>query len=110
MRTRYVGQREAEVHEDEILGKAYDSRLALRLWQLTRPYRRVVLISAFLFLPIAALELLQPYLIKVAIDAHILRADWSGLTRVAGAFFLTLAGLYARLWRIQQLEEEISRA
>ncbi|MBI3028843.1 MAG: ABC transporter ATP-binding protein [Candidatus Rokubacteria bacterium] len=83
------------MHEDEILGKAYDSRLALRLWRVTRPYRRVVLVSAFLFFPVAALELLQPYLIKVAIDSHILPGDWSGLTRIAGAFLLTLAGLYA---------------
>jgi ATP-binding cassette, subfamily B, multidrug efflux pump len=89
------GQGQGEVHEDEILGKAYDSRLAFRLWEATGPYRRVVLVSAFLFLPVAALELLQPYLIKVAIDSHILRGDWSGLTRVAGAFLLTLAGLYA---------------
>ncbi len=89
------GQGQPEAHEDEILGKAYDARLAARLWEATGPYRRVVLISAFLFLPIAGLELLQPYLLKVAIDSHILRADWSGLTRVAGAFLLTLAGLYA---------------
>jgi len=91
----HAGQGQPEVHEDEILGKAYDARLAARLWEATRPYRRVVLVSAFLFLPIAGLELLQPYLLKVAIDSHILRADWSGLTRVAGAFLLTLAGLYA---------------
>ena len=91
----HVRQGRPEIHEDEILGKAYDARLATRLWEATRPYRQVVLVSAFLFLPIAALELLQPYLLKVAIDSHILRADWSGLTRVAGAFLLTLAGLYA---------------
>ena len=91
----HAGQGQPEVHEDEILGKAYDARLAARLWEATGPYRQVVLVSAFLFLPIAALELLQPYLLKVAIDSHILRADWSGLTRVAGAFLLTLAGLYA---------------
>ncbi len=88
-------RRAAESHDDEILGKAYDSRLASRLWQITRPYRRVVLLSAFLFFPIAALELLQPYLIKVAIDSHILRADWQGLWTVAVVFLLTLAGLYA---------------
>jgi ATP-binding cassette subfamily B protein len=80
--------------DDEILGKAYDARLAGRLWEVTRPYRRVVLASSALFLPIAALELLQPYLLKVAIDAHILRGDWAGLTALAGVFFLTLAGLY----------------
>lgn len=88
------GQSGPDIHDDEILGRAYDARLAARLWEATLPYRRIVLVSAFLFLPIAALELLQPYLIKVAIDSHILRADWSGLTGVAGAFLLTLAGLY----------------
>ncbi|MBI4591221.1 MAG: ABC transporter ATP-binding protein [Candidatus Rokubacteria bacterium] len=88
-------QSRADLHDDEILGKAYDARLAARLWKVTRPYRHVVLISAFLFLPISALELLQPYLMKVAIDSHILRGDWTGLTAVATAFLLALAGLYA---------------
>jgi len=88
-------QMPADPQDDEILGKAYDARLARRLWEVTRPYRRVALVSAFLFLPIAALELLQPYLIKVAIDAHILMGDWPGLTPVAALFLLTLAGLYA---------------
>ncbi|MBI2553876.1 MAG: ABC transporter ATP-binding protein [Candidatus Rokubacteria bacterium] len=91
----HVGANQADGHEDELLGKAYDSRLVARLWEATRAYRRVVLVSAFLFFPIAALELLQPYLLKVAIDSHILRADWGGLTGVAGVFLLTLAGLYA---------------
>ena len=84
----------ADPQDDELLGRAYDSRLARRLWEVTRPYRQVAAVSAFLFLPIAALELLQPYLIKVAIDAHILVGDWPGLTHVAAAFLLTLAGLY----------------
>ncbi len=85
----------ADPQDDEILGRAYDARLARRLWEVTRPYRRVVLASALLFFPVAALELLQPYLIKVAIDSHILPGDWPGLARVAAAFLLTLVGLYA---------------
>ncbi|MBI2544921.1 MAG: hypothetical protein HYW16_06870, partial [Candidatus Rokubacteria bacterium] len=54
----HVGANQADGHEDELLGKAYDSRLVARLWEATRAYRRVVLVSAFLFFPIAALELL----------------------------------------------------
>ncbi len=92
---KHGAERPADPQDDEILGKAYDSRLLARVWEVTRPYRLVVLVSAFLFLPIAALELLQPYLIKVAIDAHILVGDWPGLTHVAAAFLLALAGLYA---------------
>ena len=35
------------------------------------------------------------FLIKVAIDHHILAGDWSGLSRIAGLFLLTLVVLYA---------------
>lgn len=93
-------QGHVEPQDDEVLGKAYDARLARRLWEITRPYRRVVFVSAILFFPIAALELAQPYLVKIAIDAHILRGDWAGLARIALLFLLTLAGLYAlRMWQ-----------
>ena len=80
---------------DEILGKAYDARLMARLWAVTQPHKRLVLVSLVLFPLTAAAELLQPYLIKVAIDHHILAGDWSGLSRIAGLFLLTLVVLYA---------------
>ena len=64
---------------DEILGKAYDARLMARLWAVTRPHKRLVLVSLVLFPLTAAAELLQPYLVKVAIDHHILAGDWRGL-------------------------------
>lgn len=86
--------------DDEILGKAYDARLMRRLWAVSRPYRSVVLLTAVLFVPIAGLELLQPYLLKVAIDRHILPGDWLGLTWVALAFLGTLILLYGlRAWQ-----------
>src|SRR3989441_11283115 len=47
-----------------------------------------------LFPVIALAELAQPWLLKVAIDDHILRSDWLGLTRVAGLYVGVLAGLY----------------
>lgn len=79
---------------DEILGKAYDARLMGRLWAVTRPHKQLVLISLALFPLTAAAELLQPYLIKIAIDHHILAKDWSGLGRIAGLFLVTLVVLY----------------
>ena len=45
-----------------------------------------------LFPLLAAVDLVQPYLVKVAIDADILRGDWPGLSRIVGLFFLTLGG------------------
>ena len=80
--------------DDEVLGKAYDSRLVARLWEVTRPHQRLVLLSLVLFPLTAAVELLGPYLVKVAIDQHILVGDWSGLGGMALLFLLTLIALY----------------
>jgi ATP-binding cassette subfamily B protein len=53
-----------------------------------------------LFPATALVELAQPYLVKVAIDDHILRGDWAGLAGIAGLFLLSLALLYAlRAWQ-----------
>ena len=82
-------------HEDEVLGKAYDSRLMGRLWAFTRPHSRLVLATCALFPAVALLELSQPYLIKIAIDDHILRHDWAGLGGIAALFLLVLVALYA---------------
>lgn len=81
--------------EDEILGRAYDARLMRRVWAFTRPHVRLVLVTCALFPAVALMELAQPYLVKIAIDEHILRRDWVGLGRVALVFLLLLIVLYA---------------
>ncbi len=83
------------MHEDEILGKAYDARLMRRIWEHTRPHRGLLLLSLLVFPLATLLELLQPYLVKIAIDEHILKRDWPGLGRIALLFLLTLLVLYA---------------
>ena len=80
--------------DDEILGKAYDARLMRRLWAFTRPHLRLVLATCALFPAVALLELAQPYLVKIAIDDHILRGDWQGLGGVAVLFLGVLIALY----------------
>ncbi|MGH7372988.1 MAG: ABC transporter ATP-binding protein [Candidatus Rokuibacteriota bacterium] len=80
--------------DDEILGKAYDARLMRRLWAFTRPHVGLVLATCALFPVLTLLELVQPYLVKIAIDEHILRGDWAGLGGVAGLFLLVLLVLY----------------
>ena len=77
-----------------VLGKAYDARLMRRLWGVVRPHRRLVYLSLVLFPCVAGLELLQPWLVKIAIDRHILAGDWPGLTRVAAAYLVCLLSLY----------------
>jgi len=81
--------------EDEILGRAYDARVMRRVWSFTRPHIRLVLVTCALFPAVALMELAQPYLVKIAIDEHILRRDWAGLGRIALLFLLLLIVLYA---------------
>jgi ATP-binding cassette subfamily B protein len=81
--------------DEDAIGRVYDARLARRVWGYTRPYRWSVVLSAALFPLLAAVDLVQPYLVKVAIDAHILKGDWPGLTRIVFLFLGTLIVQYA---------------
>lgn len=57
--------------DDEILGKAYDSRLMKRLLGYLRPYRGAVVLSVLLLFIIALLELVGPIVVQKAIDGPI---------------------------------------
>jgi len=86
-------------HEfDDRLGRAFDRRLVARLWHAARPHRSLIAASLVLFPLISAVELAQPYLMKVAIDNHILRDDWLGLTWIACLYVGVLVLLYALHW------------
>lgn len=79
-------------HEEEVLGKAYDSRLIKRLWKYIRPYRRRLLISLALLLLVSGFQLLRPYLLKIAIDSHIVPRRSEGLGVLAAFFLAATAG------------------
>ncbi|MDQ3700954.1 MAG: ABC transporter ATP-binding protein/permease [Chloroflexota bacterium] len=75
--------------EDEVFGKAYDPRIVRRTSAYVRPYRRHMVWSVLLMICIAAANLVQPFLIKTAIDEAIIRADVTLLTLTAVAFVLS---------------------
>jgi ATP-binding cassette, subfamily B, multidrug efflux pump len=83
------------MHDDEILGKAYDSRLMRRLLGYLRPYRRYVLAAIVLNIIFAAMGPLRPYLTKIAIDDYILLGNYGGLITIIGILFglLVLQGV-----------------
>ena len=87
-------ERVLEPDYDDALGRAFDRRLTARLWAAARPHHRLVWSSVALFPLIALVELAQPYLLKVAIDDHILQSDWVGLSAVAALYAGSLAALY----------------
>jgi ATP-binding cassette, subfamily B, multidrug efflux pump len=57
--------------EEEILGKAYDSRLMRRLLTYLRPYRWQVTLALASIILKAFADVLGPYLVKVAIDRYL---------------------------------------
>ncbi len=65
--------------DDEVLGKAYDARVARRLLAYLAPQRRAIAIALALMVVGMSAELAGPYLIKVAIDGGVARADVSVL-------------------------------
>lgn len=58
-------------HEEEALGKAYDSRLMRRLLEYMRPYKWRVILALSLTAAVTPLELAPPYMFKVAIDRYL---------------------------------------
>jgi len=79
------------MHEEEALGKAYDTRLIARLWPYVRPYRWQVAITLALVVPTFFFEIAPAWIIKTGLDEVVL----TGFQRQApsGAIDLVLAPL-----------------
>jgi ATP-binding cassette, subfamily B, multidrug efflux pump len=81
-------------HEDDPIEKSYDSRLLFRLLQYLKPYKAAVVFAFVLIILMAGLDLVGPYLTKVAIDDHIKKGDAAGLLGVALLYALTLVAAF----------------
>jgi ATP-binding cassette, subfamily B, multidrug efflux pump len=68
------------IHEEEVLGKAFDSRLIKRLFTYIWPFRGWMFLSLIILLIRTAAELAEPLIIKIAIDENIAQGDFHGLT------------------------------
>ena len=89
--------------EDPLAPSSYDWTLLKRLLRYLRPHARSALGALLLIVVMSGLDLVGPYLTKVAIDRYIARGDASGLSRVAGLFLLTLAAA----WAVRYLQNQI---
>ena len=63
----------AGIHEEEVLGKAYDARLMRRLLTYLHSYRWQVTVALVAIVLKAGADVLGPYLTKVAIDKYLAR-------------------------------------
>ena len=99
------------IHDEEVLGKAYDAVLMRRLLRYLRPYRRLVALSLAAIITNAMLQLAQPYLMKIAIDRHIATGNLDGLDSIALLFLAILLGSFVlefvQTWVLQLTGQQI---
>src|SRR6201987_3226014 len=111
--------------EEDVLGKAYDSRLMKRLLGYLGPYKWQVALALAAIILKAGADVLGPYLTKVAIDKYLARSaeahsvldrwlssnGFTGLAQIAGiyaglyvvAFFLEFLQTYYMQWTGQKV-------
>jgi ATP-binding cassette subfamily B protein len=80
---------------DDVLGRAYDRRLMRRLAAYVAPYGGLVAATLATLFAAAAVQLVQPYLVKEVIDRFIVKRTAEGLALPALLFALTLAADFA---------------
>ncbi len=93
----------ASNQEEEILGKAYDSRLMRRLLTYLRPYKWHVVVALVAIVLKSVADVLGPFLTKVAIDKYLAKApnshSWIGdkLSDTPLVGIAQIGGLYVGL-------------
>ena len=97
--------------DDDVLGKAYDSRLMRRLLTYLRPYRGQVTLAVVAIIGHSALDLAPPYLTKIVIDRYIPLADLRGLGTIAALYLVALIASfvleYLQTWTMQVIGQRI---
>jgi ATP-binding cassette, subfamily B, multidrug efflux pump len=91
--------------EDEILGKAYDSRLMKRLLVYLKPYRTLVALSVLILLLSSLAQLAGPYITKLAIDNYIAKGDQAGLLHtILGFLGVILVGFTLQYLQVYMMQ------
>ncbi len=81
-------------HDDEIVGKAFDAKLARRLVRYVKPYGSLVVAALALLMVEGLLQLAQPLLTRYVIDTAVPANDGAGLRRAALGFVVVLAAQF----------------
>jgi ATP-binding cassette, subfamily B, multidrug efflux pump len=83
----------SNAHEEEALGKAYDSRLMRRLLEYMRPYKWRVILALTLTLAVTPLELAPPKLFQVSVDRYLVPASHQAISVATARQGLVLISL-----------------
>jgi ATP-binding cassette, subfamily B, multidrug efflux pump len=92
-------------HEEGALGKAYDTRLIIRLWTYVRPYRLMAILATACILLASTAALLTPLVMKWAIDEGVIARDSSVLFKgglaVVGLMLVEQVLNFVQMYTIQ---------
>jgi ATP-binding cassette subfamily B protein len=86
---------EGPIREEEALGKAYDARLMRRLLSYLQGYRIQVAAAVLMLVAASGLELVGPWLTKIALDRAVPTADTQLLGTLAAIYIASLAAAAA---------------
>lgn len=94
-------------------GKAYDGQLVRRLAVFFKPHIRLFLFALLSYPLVSGLHLVQPYLVKVAIDEHVVPRQMDGfgllVVMMVGAVALEFGAKLAQTILTQLLGQRVTR-
>ncbi len=101
----------SRLEEDKIVGKVYDWHIFIRLLEFGKPYWPLISLAVILIVISMGLEILGPYLTKIAIDQYILPGDFNGLLIIAIIYLAILIGnfffKYAQIMLMQIIGQNV---
>ncbi len=99
------------IQDDELLGKAYDSRLMRRLLRYLRPYRALMALAFGLIFATAALQLVPTLLFQQAIDRVIVPKNPGELPLILAGYLTVLVfsfiARYAQNYVVQVIGQRV---
>lgn len=102
---------DSSYHEEQKLGKVYDSRLMRRLLVYLRPYLFRIFIAFFLLIGASIIGLAGPWLVKVGIDDYIAAGRVDGLWFIALLYLgILLAHFFVQYFQTYLLQEVAQNA
>ncbi|NNC93990.1 MAG: ABC transporter ATP-binding protein [Chitinophagales bacterium] len=76
--------------KETVSGNIFDGALLKRVIGLAKPYRKQFIIASILAVVVAVVTPIRPYLIKIAVDDHIMKFDIEGLKFIVYLLLATL--------------------
>ena len=104
-----------QIHDEEVLGKAYDSRLMKRLLVYTKPYTFVMVIAVIMLVLNALFQTALAFITKSGIDDYMLKGISDGfdlitlkyLALIFGIMVVSYVQIYTTMWLGQKVQDDI---